>query len=68
MKTAKTDFIYNFHMQHIAVLIIFIVLYIISLVLIYLKTGSLYLLITFIQFPLRPTPPLPVTTNLSLFL
>ena len=33
----------------------FVILYITSLVLIYLVTGSLYLLTTFILFP--PTPP-----------
>ena len=37
-------------------LIIFIMLYITFLVLTYLKTGSLYLLTTFIQFPLLPSP------------
>ena len=67
MKTVKTDFIYNFYMQHTAELIIFIMLYLISLMLIYLKTGSLYLLITFLQFPLCPTPPLLVTTNLFFY-
>ena len=38
--------------RHATVLIIFIILYIISLVLIYLITRSLYLLTTFIQLPL----------------
>ena len=54
----------------INVLIILIMLYITSLVLTYLITGSLYFLTTFIQFPLPNTllpPPPPVITNLISF-
>ena len=47
-------------------LIIFIMLYVTSLVLIYLITGSLYLLTTFILFSL-PLLPTSRTTNLSSF-
>ena len=43
---------------------IYIMLYITSLVFIYLMTTSLYLLTTFFQDPLPPYPPLLVTTNL----
>ena len=55
----------NFHIQCRAVLIIFIVLYITSLVLIYLIIGSLYLLTTFIQPP--TCSPSLATTNLVSF-
>ena len=55
----------NFHMQHTAALITVTMLYITFLVLIYFITGSVYLLINFIQ--LSPhTLPL-VTTNLVSF-
>ena len=51
--TVLTTFIYNIE---IAVLIIYIVSYITSLVLIYLETRYLYLLTVFMQFPLPLTP------------
>ena len=56
----------NFPMYHTAVLTTVIMLYIISLVLIYFIIGGLYLLIPFIQFPFS-LPPTPVTTNLISF-
>lgn len=43
--------LYNFPTYHIAVLVIVTILHIPSLVLLYLITGSLYVLITFLQFP-----------------
>ena len=56
----------NFHMQPRAVLIIFVTLYIVSLVLIYLMTGSLYFWLPSCNFPfLNPLPP--VITNLISF-
>ena len=50
MRTLRIYSVNNFHIQHWAVLIIFIMLCIISLVLIYLIIGSLCLLTAFIQF------------------
>ena len=50
----------NFCIYHSAVLIIFIMLYIIPLVLIYLTMGNFYLLITFFHFTL---PLLPASGN-----
>ena len=41
----------NFHKQCTAILIIFIMLYITSLVLAYVIIRNVYLLITFLQFP-----------------
>ena len=45
MRTLRIYSLNNFHLQHPALLITFIILYITPLVLIYLLTGSLYLLI-----------------------
>ena len=56
----------NFPIYHVEVLTTVIMLYITSLVFIYLITRSLYLLITFLQFPLPQPLPL-VTTNLINF-
>ena len=52
MRTLRIYIFNNFHILHTAVLIIFIMLHIISLILIYLISGSLYLLTAFTQFPL----------------
>ena len=56
MRTLRIYSLYNFPMYHTAVLAIVIMLYITSLVLIYLITESLYLLTTFLQFPLPSFP------------
>ena len=56
MRTRRIYFLNSFHIYHTAVLTVVIKLYVTSLVLIYLITGSLYLLITFMQFPLSPAP------------
>ena len=64
MRTLRIYSLYNFPVYHTALLTIVIILYIISVVLIYLTTGSLYLLTAFLQFLL--SPPL-VTTNLISF-
>ena len=53
MRTLRIYSLNNFPIYHTAVLIIFI-MYITSLVLIYLITGSLDLLTAFIQFLLPP--------------
>ena len=60
----------NFHIQYSAVLIIFIMLYIMNLVLTYTVTRNLYFLATFIRFLLPQFPHLPslVITIWSLFL
>ena len=50
-------------LYHIAVLTIGITVYITFLVLMYLITGNLYLLTTFLQL-LLPYPPPPITTYL----
>ena len=55
MRTLRIDSL-NFHIYHIAVLIIFIMLYITSLIFIYLIPRSLYLLTAFIRFHLPPPP------------
>lgn len=49
-----------------ALLALVIVLYIISLVLISLVTGSLHVLITFLQLPCPHIPPLVTTSLISL--
>ena len=51
MRTLRVYSLNSFQLYHAAVLTLLIMLYITSLVFIYLITGSLYLLITFIQFP-----------------
>ena len=56
MKTFKIYSLNNFHVKYIAVLLIFITLDIMSLVLIYFITGNVYLLTTFVHFPLSPSP------------
>ena len=55
MRTLRIYSLNNSHMQHRAVFIKLIMLYIIFLVLIYLITWSLYLLTTF-KIPSLPTP------------
>ena len=69
MRTLRTYFLNNFLVQHITMLTIFIMLYLLSLIHIYLITGSLCLLTAFIQFLF---PSLPASGNpksdLSLFL
>ena len=56
MRTLRIYSLNHFHILHTAVFVIFIMLYFMSLVLIYLVTGSLYLLTTFIQLCLPPPP------------
>ena len=56
MRTLRIDSL-NFHVKHTAVLTVVSMLCIMSLVLIYLITGSLYILTTFIQFPHYSPPP-----------
>ena len=56
MRTLRIYYLNNFHIQCTAVFSIFIMLYITSLILIYLITGSLYLLTVFIQVPIPPPP------------
>ena len=51
MRTHKMYSLNSFPVYHTAVLPIVMMLYITSLVLIYLITGNLYLLTTFLQFP-----------------
>lgn len=57
MRTLRVYSLNNFQLYHTAVLTLLIMLYITSLVFIYLITGSLYLLTTFLQVPPPPTPP-----------
>ena len=66
MRTLRIYSLNNFHIEHSAELIILIMLCITSLVLIDLITGSVFLLTTFLYFPLLCLPPL-VTTNLISF-
>lgn len=56
MRTLRLSWLSNPHVSRTAVLIMCILLYITFVVLIYLMTRSLYLLTTFIQFPLFPLP------------
>ena len=56
MRTLRIYSRNNFAMYHTAVLTVVIMLYTTSLVLTYLVTGSLYLLTTFLLFPLPPPP------------
>ena len=56
MRTLRISSPNNFHIKHAAVLIIFTMLYITSLVLLYLITGSSCLLTAFLQFPLPLFP------------
>ena len=56
MRTLRIYSLNSCHILHPALFTIFIMLCITALVLIYLITGSLYLLTTFIQFPLPPPP------------
>ena len=56
MRTLRIYSLKNFYIYHTAVLIIFMILSIASLVLIYLITGSWYLLATLIQSPFPQTP------------
>ena len=65
MRTLRIYSLNSCHIEHTAMFILFITLYMTSLVLTYLITGILSLLTTFIQFPL----PLPPTSQIqSLFL
>ena len=54
MRTLRSYSLNNFPIYHTVVLLIVITLYITALVLVYLITGSIYLLTTFFQFPLPP--------------
>ena len=56
MTTLRIYSLNSFPIYHTAVVPIAIMLYITSLGLMYLITGSLYLLTTFIKFSLSPTP------------
>ena len=65
MRTLRIHSLNNSPVNHTAVLTVVIMIYIIFLVLIYLKNGILYLLTSFLHFSF---PPLPlVTTNLISF-
>ena len=55
MRTLRIYYLNNGHKEHTAMSIIFIMLYITSLVLVYPITASLYLSTTFIQFSLPLT-------------
>lgn len=54
MRTLRSYSLTSFHIYHTAVLATVTMLYIASLIVIYLMTGSLYLLTTFFHFPLPP--------------
>ena len=56
MITLRIYSLNNLHVGHTEMVIMFIVLYIIPLALLYLITGSLYLLTAFIQFLPLPLP------------
>ena len=64
MRTHKIYSI-NFPTSHITVLATVIVVYIISLVLIYLMTGNLSFLTTFLHSSFLSTPPLGITSLIS---